>query len=392
MTKNPLDRVIEAIRKVDPSASGSLSVGKLRAKEISGTLNTTLKSIAELEKDLKLPAGYQFGDDFYIEPHTLTAIDSSPRDDESEVKTPRVFTSKEETKLARVRIAHTPETVEEVRVDQIVGLDSLKRRNPAAERKLNALVKDTRFITPIILNEKLEVIDGSLRVKAAVANNITHVPAIIVQASSKLTNFLRIVLNRSSEFQRWDFKQVDAFADENLALTGYLEPYGIFASEVVPETFFGETVKNYEISEHNEQQQFYTQSIGLAEWARRKREEDVEEQRQKDERQKAQAAKKAKQMREQKAKTVGHPLFDDIQNEDVPVEECINPVAEVERTVVEGRTVAGTITEEYDEYRGEAAERQGKRRSSKTKTAENKLAAAQAEVDVDAELEDGEDD
>lgn len=396
MAKNPLDRVIESIRKVDPTASGSLSVGKLRAKEISGTLKTTFKTVDELEENLKLPAGYQFGDDFYVEAHTLTVLDSSPRSDtESDEKAKRVFTSKDEVKLAKVRELHTPESVTEVHVDQIVGLDSLKRRNPEAERKLISLVKDTRFITPVILNESLEVIDGSLRVKAAKANKITHIPAIILEATPRLTKFLRIVLNRSSEFQRWDFNQVDAFADENLALTGYLEPYGIFASEVVPETFFGDTVRNYEISEHNEQQQFYTQSIGLAEWARRKREESLEEQRLKDEKQKAQAAKKAKELRSLKAKSVGHPLFDDFPNEEVPVEESTNPSDEVERTVVEGREVAGVITETYDEYRGEAADRQGKRRSSKTKTAENKLAASQVDVDDDQEAyeaEDGEDD
>lgn len=396
MTKNPLDRVIEAIRKIDPAASGTLSVGEVHDKVISGTLNTTFKTVKDLEEDLKLPAGYQFGDEFYVKSPTLTVFDRAPRSDsEANDSDDRVFVSEDEDRLAQVREVHTPESVTTVHVDQIIGHNSLKRNNPEAEKKLISLVKDTRFITPVILNEKLEIIDGSLRVKAAKANQIFHIPAIIIQASPKLTKFLRIVLNRSSEFQRWDFTQVDEFADANLALTGYLEPYGIFASEVIPETFLGETVKNYEISEHNEQQQFYTQSIGLAEWARRKREEDQAKQLAKEKRQKAAAAKKAKEVREKKTMEAGHSLFDVFANEDVPVETSTNPVKEIEQTVINGRKVAGVITENYDEHRGEAAERQGKRRSSKTKTAENKLAASQVDVDDEQEAnepEDGDDD
>lgn len=261
------EKIREAIREIDPNAYGSLSIIRLPAGR---GLDGTLYSHLTLDEFVEQSAGTFTASDLenvtIMQPNRgLTIIDQTKK---TGVK-------------ASVEATGDPqkvnyESVSSIPVNDIVESETLKRKNPEGVAKLRNVVAKTGFITPLILNTDLEVIDGYLRLEVARVEKLSSVPAVIVDADERLSIFLRLVLNRSSEFQRWDFEAVDAFADENLNMTGYLEPYGIFSSNIVPKTFLGDTVKNYEISEHNDQQKFYTQSVGLAEWARRMRKKAVD--------------------------------------------------------------------------------------------------------------------
>lgn len=360
-TQNP-QKIIEAIQKIDPTASGELRIiGAIKDKGLGGFLYSSLTQDELIEAaDGVFTAA---------EIETVTILPQKLR-----------LTLVDETKKSGTKATVEPngdpqelnfDSITSVPVNHIVEGNTLKRKNPEAVSKLENVVRKTRFIAPLVLNTKLEVIDGYLRLDVARALDFANVSAVIVEADERLSSFLRLVLNRSSEFQRWDFEQVDAFADDNLNMTGYLEPYGIFSSNIVPKTFLGETVKNYEISEHNDQQKFYTQSIGLAEWARRIREDEHN----------TEAPKKTKKANKKNRKPKFGLTFDDEPEGDSPGEDPMDVAQDVRE---EQREEAAQITVAYDEFRGEKAAEQRVRRSPKQKTLENKLAAESTDVDSES--------
>ena len=357
------EEILEAIKKADPSATGELTIvpGGLRGATLLGDLQSAFATIDELAAA------------------TNGAVDAAELEQVRFNKKTLTVTNSIDTQTRRVGIADggdpTPVKHTEVRsvaLNLIQDGETLKRKNPEAVAKLQGIIAKTGFFAPVILNDSLEIIDGYLRVEVARNLKKDSIPAVIVAADDTLSTFLRLVFNRSSEFQRWDFTKVDEFADENLNLTGYLEPFGIFGRNIVPQTFLGDTVKNYEISEFNDQQKFYTQSVGLAEWARRVRAEEVKR------------AETASQTKPKKVTTKttrqAPPLFADLGGD----EPDTNPMELVASVVDDQRDEANVITKNYDEFRGEKASEQSVRRSSKRKTLDNRLAAESTDVDSEA--------
>lgn len=364
MTDTRLQDIVDEIMAVDPTAVGQLKHNKYggqRNRDLIGTLTSAkFNSIEELVAESDTLDIADFANVEIVNDNKVTIID----EEDSEAG---VASNGDPEKLRSSKITELP-------IGSLKLRESLKRNNPDALKKLIRVVEKTGFVSPIIANQNLEVIDGELRLEAAKKAKLDTVPVMLVNADDKVSTFLRIVLNRSSEFQRWNFNEVDAFADANLEMTGYLEPYGVFSSQIVPKTFLGDTVKNYEISEHNDQQKFYTQSIGLSEWARRIREASLEP-----------------EVKRPQKKTIKNtePTFSLFDEEDLAgaQEPGTDPNTIVENSVKEQRDEADTITTNYDEYRGEAAEQQRRRRSSKEKTRDNKLAAESIDQDEESELD-----
>lgn len=143
---------------------------------------------------------------------------------------------------------------------------------PENLKKIDNCVKVLNFISPIVLDSNLTIIDGNKRFILAEANGIKEVPVIIVDDCGDRAKALSLILNRSSEFQRWDFQEVDDFVDEHPQLQPILEPLGFFGRYVLPESFFSNTIVQYEIDPFNEKQKQYVQEEGLAEWAKYRRE------------------------------------------------------------------------------------------------------------------------
>ena len=166
-----------------------------------------------------------------------------------------------------------------VPISSLSHQNKYKLVNPKHKERINNSIRVMNFIAPIILNKNFEIIDGELRLQLAEENNIKEVPVIVLDTTYLQENTLRLALNRSSEFQRWNWVDVDNFVDDNPQIQPILEPLGLFGRYVLPESFFTDTVIQYKIDPFNKKQMSYNQEWGLAKWAeiRRKQiEENLE--------------------------------------------------------------------------------------------------------------------
>lgn len=166
-----------------------------------------------------------------------------------------------------------------VPISSLSHQNKYKLVNPKNKERINNSIRVMNFIAPIILNKNFEIIDGELRLQLAEENNIKEVPVIVLDTTYLQENTLRLALNRSSEFQRWNWVDVDNFVDDNPQIQPILEPLGLFGRYVLPESFFTDTVIHYKIDPFNKKQMSYNQEWGLAKWAeiRRKQiEENLE--------------------------------------------------------------------------------------------------------------------
>jgi hypothetical protein len=246
-----------------------------------------------------------------------------------------------------------------------------KQRNFEKIKVMDDCVKVLRVIVPIVLDKNLRVIDGELRLYLARNNEMKQVPVIVLDCEGNRADFLRLALNRSSEFQRWTYNEVDDFVDTIPQVQPLLEPLGFFGKRVLPVSFFAPTVLSYEMDQYNEQQAKYRQETGIAEWAKlmRARQAKIEEQ---------------KKVTKGKAKTKGaFSLFDlePAETDFLPTYDIDSDIAEHEAAT---RNIAANITTHYDAVRREDLEAKGKwqnsRRTSSQKAADMRLAA---EVDGD---------
>ena len=181
----------------------------------------------------------------------------------------------EDCKIDEVKILWTGV----VPISSLSHQNKYKLVNPKNKERINNSIRVMNFIAPIILNKNFEIIDGELRLQLAEENNIKEVPVIVLDTTYLQENTLRLALNRSSEFQRWNWVDVDNFVDDNPQIQPILEPLGLFGRYVLPESFFTDTVIQYKIDPFNKKQMSYNQEWGLAKWAeiRRKQiEENLE--------------------------------------------------------------------------------------------------------------------
>lgn len=240
-----------------------------------------------------------------------------------------------------------------------------KMVNDNISHVMNNIYNVLEFTAPIILDSKLRVIDGNLRLRIAQDNGATEVPVVVINDDGMRADFLRLALNRSSEFQRWEYEEVDGYVDSVPQAQPLLEPLGFFGQKVLPESFFANTVVQYRIDPFNEQQTAYQQDEGLAEWAKVRRAEILEAE---------QKAKEQKKKRKPKANAVS--LFSLIPEEDDFLE-TYDIDKEVDEHVEKMKEVAGKITDNYDEKRRKEMEArgqawQGTRRSSKQVAADRR--------------------
>jgi len=151
-----------------------------------------------------------------------------------------------------------------------------KKHNPQFAERFTEVFKKSQAYEPVILSADMTVIDGEQRIASALELGLSTLPAVVLNTTELQAKFLRLVLNKSNEFQRWHWEEVDGLIEEHPDLLKQLEPLAIFGERVVPESFFGNTVIGYEI--HAEtlgktQQSYYKQEHGLAKWAKLKRDQ-----------------------------------------------------------------------------------------------------------------------
>ena len=232
--------------------------------------------------------------------------------------------------------------------------------------KMDNAVIELKFIAPIILDSNLNIIDDN-GIKA---------------------DMLRLILNRSSEFQRWNYDAISPFVDSIPVAQPILEPLGFFGEKLLPESYFSNTMFEYKIDVFNNQQGKYTQDTTIADWAEFRRAEILANQ---------EAIKKQREKKKkQKMKTRGaKSLFDLFQPTEDDFVETYNMDEEVQKQVDEVREVASKVTESYDKERKAIIEEKGLKWQNKTTQSKTKAANKREEfinyinsLNIEQELKD----
>lgn len=259
-------------------------------------------------------------------------------------------------------------------VNHIKENDRFKIIHENNREKLDNPVKVLNFISPIILDSDLKVIDGNFRLQLAKDNDIKKVLVVVIDDNGKRAEFLRLALNRSSEFQRWNYRQVDDYVDNTPQAQPLLEPLGFFGRYVLPESFFANTVINYTIDPFNEKQKQYSQEEGLAEWAKYRRE---------------QMEKLSKKKREKKPKkTEGAVSLFDLSPKKEDFLETYDIEEEMDKFVEKYKKIAGEITDYVDAIKKKEIEEKGgvwqhTHRSSREVAEERRLQAIETIQETD---------
>lgn len=256
-----------------------------------------------------------------------------------------------------------------------LSIDSIKPNNEFKvihennREKLDNIVKSLNFIAPVILDSDLKVIDGNFRLQLAAANGVKEVLVVIIDDNDKRADFLRLALNRTAEFQRWAYREVDDFVDSVPQVQPLLEPIGFFGKYVLPTSFFSDTVINYVIDPFNEKQKQYSQEEGLAEWAKYRRE---------------QMAKLSAEKRTVKPKKTNAVSLFDLAPKEEDFLETYDIDEEMDEFVEKYKEIAGEITDREDaKKKAEIAEKGGvwqRSHRSSQEVAETKRAEAIAAV------------
>lgn len=229
-------------------------------------------------------------------------------------------------------------------VNHIVPNDEFKIIHENNRDRLDNCVKVLEFISPIILDSDLKVIDGNFRLQLAKDNDIKEVMVVVIDDNDKRADFLRLALNRTAEFQRWNYREVDDYVDNTPQAQPILEPIGFFGRHVLPESYFTNTVVNYIIDPFNEKQKQYSQEEGLAEWAKYRREQMA----------KLSAAKRAKKPKKQNAVS----LFDMVPEKEDFLE-TYDIDEEMDAFVEKYKEIAGEITDHVDAIKKKEIEEKG---------------------------------
>lgn len=222
-------------------------------------------------------------------------------------------------------------------VKSIIQNPTFKLINETNKLKIDNVIKVLGAFTPLVLDKNLQVIDGNLRLQLAIENNYKELPVVVYDCEGVKANSLRLLMNRSSELQRWNFDDIDPFIDSVPQIQAIAEPLGFFGTKLLPTSFFANSIVEYVIDPFNKPQQGYRQEYGLAEWAKLRREQMAEQVKQK-------YAKKRSRRNDEN--TVS--LFDLIPKEEdfLTTEEPYKKAEEVvEKWEVEGRRIAKVFDE-----------------------------------------------
>lgn len=150
------------------------------------------------------------------------------------------------------------------------------------------------FISPLVLNKDLSIIDGHIRYLLAKEYKKEKVPVLIIDVTDEQAKCLRLILNKTSEFQRWNYFEVNPFVDSVPIAQPILEPLGLFGKYVLPESFFADSMIDYIVDPFNKKQAQYQQDMTIAEWAKIRRNELLKFQKEKEKQKKKKKSKEGK--------------------------------------------------------------------------------------------------
>lgn len=340
-------------------------VGELKIQKINNTVlisgNVYVSDVERFEKELMNKIG---------EKYPATLISNGLKVNEFSVVEDEIDTNVEyEQVLDEVNVLYYGY----LDIDHIVPNDKFKVIHENNRDKLDNIVKVLNFISPIVLDSDLKVIDGNFRLQLAAANDIKKVLVVVIDDNGERAEFLRLALNRTAEFQRWAYREVDDFVDSIPQVQPLLEPIGFFGKYVLPTSFFSDTVVNYIIDPFNEKQKQYSQEEGLAEWAKYRRE---------------QMAKLSAKKREKKPKKTNAISLFDLAPKKEDFLETYDIEEEMDEFIEKYKKIAGEITDREDaKKKAEIMEKGGvwqrTHRSSAEVAEENRLEAIEMVQETD---------
>lgn len=105
------------------------------------------------------------------------------------------------------------------------------RKNDSAVERMAEVLNEYGFRYPLLVRSSGELIDGHLRLKAAIFQKYTHVPVLIADdMTDEEVKAFRVAVNKSATFAEWDvptlleeIKETDLFTGFDAAELGELE-------------------------------------------------------------------------------------------------------------------------------------------------------------------------
>lgn len=259
-----------------------------------------------------------------------------------------------------------------LKLSYIRDVSLYKRDNQELTDKVKDNVDEFGVITPLILDNQLNIIDGHNRYELATINELEYVPVMVLDADDKTAKALRLTLNRASEYQRWNYEEVDEYVDSHAELQPILEPLGFFSNNILPTSFFANTVVQYKEDEYNDQMKKYMQDKGLLEWAAEMRKKAAHDE----------EVNKKHHSKHDLTNRKGLFSIEFTKDDFVPT---YNAQEVMDKHIEKMNEVADTITTNYDKKRKEEMEAkgqkwQGTRRTSKQLAKDKRLEAEESEV------------
>ncbi len=162
----------------------------------------------------------------------------------------------------------------------------LKRTNWMTRKHVKRALGVTGFVKPLVLDKHFNLIDGYLRLELveelAVEGHYKDatVPAVVLDVDEAQAALLRILLNRTSEFPRWDFKanekdltrtepDLPTFVDDHPQLQKILDPLGFYCQKIMKDEAFADTILALQAPP---ERPVYKPGTSLLEWAEIQRE------------------------------------------------------------------------------------------------------------------------
>lgn len=361
-------KLLKAILKLDPSAEGFIKVTEDPNLLISGSIYSNVLS----ENDVKTIIEKIFEDSYNKSIVIISLVVKNKKNSLSIINddTEEVFSSgtevdeREGAYLDEVKVIYQGN----LSVDVISPTNNLKRRNIEFFDRLRAVHDAIAFTTPLVLDRNLNIIDGNLRLEIAKMNGIKEIPVIVVDSDPVKSAFLKLLINRSGEFQKWVYPEVDEVVDRVPQLQPLLEPFGFFSNKILPVSFFSDTILNYHIDEFNEQQSKYLQDETLESWAAKRR--DIAYQRE---------AEKEKNRNKKRNKDGLKSLFD-LEPKESDFLDSFSATESLEESVKIITDMSASITETFDEERRKEKEAAGEKWQLNRRTTRQKAEDARREA------------
>lgn len=117
-----------------------------------------------------------------------------------------------------------------IKLNKLKEYENNPRLNDGAVEYVSESIKQVGYISPIIVDEKNEILAGHTRVKALSANGADEAEVIVVTGlSEEQKKKFRILDNKTNEFAGWDFEKLEEELD-GLDFEGFDFGFGETAS------------------------------------------------------------------------------------------------------------------------------------------------------------------